>query len=256
MPTLQRKHWIALGVIAYLLFMLVRLPARVLAGTLARNGVVTGELTGTLWRGQAQQLQAGVLNLGKVAWQWRALPLFAGQLAADIQITQDNGHAEARVALSLNGTLTVTQLNASLPLQSLVGSGGLPGGWIGKAQARFSDLSFKNNWPVSAHGELDVLDLTGPARTPNNLGSYHLSFPVTDNQKSNNEQALVGALSDRPDAAIAVTGTLKLEANRNYLLDTMVMARGNAPADIVQGMQMLGSPDAQGRRPFSVSGSF
>lgn len=256
MPALQRKHWILLGVVAYLLFMLVHLPARVLAGTLTRNGVITGELTGTVWDGQAQQLQAGVLHLGKVAWQWRVLPLFTGKLAADIQVTQDNGHAEARVAWSLGGTLTVTQLNASMPLQSLVGSGGLPGGWVGKAQARFNDLSFKNNWPVAAHGELDVLDLTGPARAPNNLGSYHLSFPANNNQQNSNEQALVGALTDHPDAALGVTGTLKLAANRSYLLDTLVMARGNAPADIVQGMQMLGAPDAQGRRPFSVSGTF
>ena len=38
-------------------------------------------------------------------------------------------------------------------------------------------------------------------------------------------------------------------------LDAQVAARANTPPNIAQGMQILGAPDAQGRRPFSVSGT-
>jgi general secretion pathway protein N len=249
----QVKRWLIFGALAYAIFLLSQLPARLLGNTLNRHGIATGALTGSIWHGHAQRLQAGILNLGTVEWQWRFLPLFAGRLAADVSVTTaDSGHADSRIAMSVNGKVILSNFTASLPLQSIVGSGGLPGGWMGRTQARLQQLVLKDGWPVAASGELDVIDLTGPAQAPSNIGSYHLSFPAS----GSNEHTLIGTLTDRDGAAIAATGTLKLGSDRSYVLDTLVMARANAPASIVDGMKYLGPADAQGRRPFSVSGTF
>jgi hypothetical protein len=177
--------------------------------------------------------------------------LLTGKLAADIKLTQPNGFAQSRVSVGLTGRITLGDLSATLPLQSIVGSGGLPGGWVGTAQARFSELVLKDAWPIAAQGTLDVVDLTGPARQPNNIGAYRLTFPTG----ADSGDALLGKLEALEGAAIDVTGTLKFAADRSYLLDAMVAARGNAPQNIAEGMQYLGAPDAQGRRPFSVSGT-
>jgi general secretion pathway protein N len=240
------------GIAAYLLFLLVTLPATVLSTQLARHGVTSTSTSGSVWNGQMNGLQAGVLNLGNVEWHMRFLPLLTGRLAADINLTQSDGFAQSRVGVGFTGNITFTDLSATLPLQSIVGSGGLPGGWVGTAQARFSELVFKDAWPVAAHGTLDVIDLSGPARQPSNLGAYRLTFPADATVSAD---ALLGKLEALEGAVVDVTGTLKFAAGRSYLLDTMVAARGNAPQNIAQGMQYLGSPDAQGRRPFSVSGT-
>ena len=125
------------------------------------------------------------------------------------------------------------------------------GGWVGKAQAKFSELELKNGWPVQASGTLDLVDVTGPVSQPNNIGAYRLKFPAP----SSGNDGLLGTLESQPDAALDVMGTLKFAADRSYTLDTQVAARPNAPKNLVNLLQYLGAPDAQGRRPFSVSGT-
>jgi hypothetical protein len=39
-------------------------------------------------------------------------------------------------------------------------------------------------------------------------------------------------------------------------MDGMVAPRASAAANIVQQLQMLGAPDAQGRRSFSIANTF
>ncbi len=248
---LTPRKWLLIGVGAYLLFVLVTLPATLLSRQLAKHGVRSAGVSGSVWHGQVTGLQAGVLNLGNAEWRMRFLPLLTGKLAADVKLTQANGFAQARVSAALTGRIALTDVSASLPLQSLVGSGGLPGGWVGTAQAKFSELVLKDNWPVSAQGTLDIVDLTGPAGQPNNIGAYRLQFPAPNAVAD----TLTGALEDLDGAVIDVTGTLKFAADRSYELNTLVAARNTTPTNIAESMQVLGPPDAQGRRPLSVSGT-
>ncbi len=252
----KRSKWLIVGLVAYLLFLLANIPASTLAKQLATRGVQTSGSSGSIWHGQFTGLRAGVLNLGDIEWRWRFLPLLTGKLAADFDMKQSNGYAQGRAAMALSGKLQFTNLSASLPLQSLLGNGGLPGGWVGTAQIRFDELSLDNNWPVSAQGTLDVVDLTGPVSAPNNIGAYRLSFPAAGGAANTAANTLTGDLKDLDGAALSVVGQLTLNNDRNYLLETQVAARANAPAGLAQNMQILGTPDAQGRRPFSLSGSF
>jgi len=247
----SRGKWITAGVVAYVLFLLITLPASLITARLAKHGVISSATSGSVWHGQVTGLQVGVLNLGNAEWQLRFLPLFTGKLAADIKLKQADGFADARVAVALSGNIILSDVSASLPLQSIVGNGGLPGGWVGKAQAKLNKVEIKQGWPIAAQGTLDLIDVTGPARQPSNIGAYRLKFPA-DNASAN---TLMGTLESLQDAALDVTGTIKFAADRSYQLDTMVAARGNAPPGFADGMQYLGPPDAQGRRPFSVSGT-
>lgn len=249
---LQRPAWrlVLAGLVVYFIFLIVNLPASVLFTQLAKRGIQASTITGTLWHGRAGNVQVGVLQLGTAEWQLRFLPLFVGKLAADVKLTPVKGFAQGAVSLSLGGTVVFNEFSASLPLESVVGAGGLPGGWTGTVQAKLGRLVLKDNWPVAAKGTLDIIDLAGPARQPINIGAYRVTF-AGEQQKD----VLTGALQDAPGAAIAVNGTLKFAAGRSYELDTLVAARPNTPESIAQSMQALGPPDAQGRRPFSVAGS-
>ncbi|MGD9843439.1 MAG: type II secretion system protein N [Steroidobacteraceae bacterium] len=247
-----RGKWLIIGVLVYLIFLLITIPASVLIKQLAKHGIQVSSSSGSVWHGQVTDLRAGVLNLGNIDWQVRFMSLLTGKLAADVKLKQNTGFANGRVSIGLSGKLQLNQMSASLPLQSIVGSGGLPGGWTGTAQAKFDELILDNNWPVAARGTLDVIDLTGPASQPNNIGAYRLSFPAN----GSNATTVIGDLQDLDGASLSVAGQLKLTSDRNYLLETQVAARTNTPASIANGMQYLGAADAQGRRPFSLSGSF
>jgi hypothetical protein len=53
-----------------------------------------------------------------------------------------------------------------------------------------------------------------------------------------------------------VNGTLSLGADRSYVIDGLVAPRPDATPAVTDTLRYLGAPDAQGRRPFSVAGTY
>ena len=81
-------------------------------------------------------------------------------------------------------------------------------------------------------------------------GSYSLTFPPSTGGDP------VGQLRDLGGGPLAVEGTLRLTPEPGFDLEGLVKARPTASADLAKDIQFLGSPDAQGRRPFSLAGTF
>jgi hypothetical protein len=65
----------------------------------------------------------------------------------------------------------------------------------------------------------------------------------------------VGDLTDL-GGPLAVRGTLRLTNQPGYVLEGQVAARADAAPELVSNLQFLGTPDASGRRPFSIAGTF
>ncbi|HMN43291.1 MAG TPA: type II secretion system protein N [Povalibacter sp.] len=245
----MKKVWlmVALGVAAYLVFALVTVPASVVASFLP-PGVVAAGTEGTAWNGRAATVVVGGAPIGSITWKLHALPLLALKLKADVKVTRSDGFLQATVATSGGEDLSLTQFTGSLPLASLP-PGAMPGGWTGTLNMRLARLDLTNGWPVGADGTLEVIDLVGPARKPVGMGSYKIIFPP---ELTGNE--LVGALSDM-GGPLEIAGNVRLSANRSYLIEGSVATRPEASQSMTDSLQILGTPDAQGRRPFSLSGT-
>ena len=65
---------------------------------------------------------------------------------------------------------------------------------------------------------------------------------------------LVGALSDM-GGPLEIAGNVRLSPDRSYLIEGSVAPRPEADKSMTDSLQILGAPDAQGRRPFSLSGT-
>lgn len=245
----MKRLWlmVALGVATYLVLALVTLPANVIASRLPPDIVMAG-VEGTVWNGRAATVLAGGAHIGNVAWKLHVLPLLRLKLKADVKVTRSDGFLQATVAMSGSEDVTLSQLTGSLPLASLP-AGTAPGGWTGMLNARLARLELKNGWPVGADGTIEVIDLFGPARKPAKMGSYKIVFPP---ELIGNE--LVGALSDM-GGPLEIAGNVRLSPDRSYLVEGSVAARPEADKSMTDSLQILGAPDAQGRRPFSLSGT-
>jgi general secretion pathway protein N len=243
----MKKLWpiVALGVVAYLVFAIATLPARLLVSRLA-PAVTAAGVHGTVWNGQAQVVQTGNTRVGSVAWKLRALPLLIGRLQGDLKVTRVDGFAQARFKGRFSGAIELTDVTASTPLAALAAA---PGGWTGTVNARLAHLALENGWPMSAEGTIEVLDLTGPARRPANMGGYKITFPPG---ASGDE--LVGALSDM-GGPLNLAGNLRLKPDRSYVVEGAVAARPEAPKNVADALQYLGPPESDGRRPFSIAGT-
>jgi general secretion pathway protein N len=242
---------VALGVGAFFLLLLVTLPAQVVMGLLGRLGVDATGVSGSVWNGQAAMVRVRTVPLGQVEWNLHVLKLLTGRASATVAVKQGAAFAQGDVSAALGGRITLSDVSASWPLASLAAAG-LPAGWTGTANARLSELVVENGLPVALTGNIDLVNLVGPANRPASLGSYRATFPSST---GNTGDGIAADLKDL-DGPIAVTATLRVQRDRSYLIDGQIATRPEAPSQVVSALQYLGEADASGQRPFSLSGTF
>lgn len=239
-----------LGLLAFLILLVTTLPARVLLDRIP--GVEATGVGGSIWSGRADALAVQGFALGRVEWRLFALPLLRGRLDVDATISPPDGNGSARCLIGMNQRAHCSRVVANLPLEFLPLSS-LPQGWTGRIEANFTELNIERGWPTAARGQLEVRDLNRPTNAgATSFGSYKLVLPAPDTQAT--EGALIGALSDT-GGPLNVVGTLRLSADRSYVIDGRVAARNDAPTEIARSLEYLGTPDSQGRREFSLAGT-
>lgn len=246
---MKRRWLVILGVVAFIAFALTTLPARVLLGFFSEAGVHAAGVEGTVWNGRAQVVRVGETSLGAVEWNLHALALLTLQLKADVKVTRPDGFGQARVSSRSPSAIKVSDLSASLPLH-VVADHTFPG-TQGTINMRFDTLILEDGWPRAAEGYADLLNVSGANRQSPVSGSFKLSFPAPNSPAR--DDVLVGALSDI-EGPLQVSGTLELRGERGYLFRGLVNTRPGAPKNLENQLVILGSPDAQGRRQFSVEG--
>jgi hypothetical protein len=133
-----------------------------------------------------------------------------------------------------------------LPLQG--GLSLLPQGLAGTVQVALDQVRFRHGELVALTGSVRVLQLRSDAQSMD-LGSFELQFPSTLP-----DSPIQGQLRDL-GGPLAVSGQLQLTRGNNYALSGSVTARGDASPQLVQALELLGPPDPQGRRTFSLAGS-
>jgi general secretion pathway protein N len=246
----MNKVWplVALGVGAFLLLALVTLPAGTVLSYFHPPGVALSGVSGTIWKGRAEAVRSGSTHVGSVEWNLSILALFTGKLGADVKVTRSDGFAQASIAVS-GARITLREFNASLPLSALPPNV-VRGGWTGTARLRLAQLALENAWPVAATGTVEVADLVGPANRPASLGGYKVVFP----EGAATAEGLKGALSDT-GGPLAVNGSVDIKKDRSYLVSGLIATRPGAPGDMSRTLEILGEPDAQGRRQFSMEGT-
>lgn len=240
---------IAVAIAAFLLTLVLFLPATLIAGRLPPN-VATGTLSGTLWNGGADAVTVSGRLLGAARWKVLPLQIFRGRLAIDAELVRPDGVARGRCALGLRRVVELSNVEAHWPIGELPVRA-LPPGWSGVIQATAPTLRLDDGALTAVTGSIDILNVREPGPNGVALGSYHLTF----DDDSRQGDKLVGQIQDL-QGPMEVSGTLTLGADRNYVIDGLVAARSGAPAGMVERLRYLGSPDAEGRRPFSVAGTY
>jgi general secretion pathway protein N len=243
---MRRGVWIgAAALVVFLIIILAQFPAQWAAGALPRD-LSCQQLSGSVWNGTCSGLTAHGATLGDLSWSLRPVRLFTGHLNVDVAWVQAMSFARGNLEVSPGGAVSASDFHASFPLdRQLLPQ--LPPGIRGSAQADLAAMRFDGKRVTALEGQIDVHGLVARDGTP--LGDYRLSFPGGSTDEP------VGRLRDI-GGPLAVDGSLRLTREPGFVLDAKVAARPSAPPDLAQDLQLLGSPDAQGRRPFSVSATF
>ena len=161
-----------------------------------------------------------------------------------------DGRVEADFERAYSGRLLIESARGELPLEALnaLGVRGVRN-WRGRIAADIGRLVIDENWPVAAVGTVDLHDLTAPPPRVAALGSFRLSFP----EQAGND-GLIASVT-QTDGPLLVDGQLTLGPDRSFLIEGRLAPRGTPSPDLANLLQVLGPPDAGGRRPFSLSGT-
>lgn len=240
---------IAAGVTAFALSLVVFLPASLIAHALPA-GVTTGVLSGTVWNGATDALSIDNHLIGGLRWRVRPLELFRGRLALDAEIAAPGGGGNGYVSVGFGRRVDLENVAlrwslGALPVRVL------PPGWSGDLQANLPRIRLQGSAIEEIVGTVEALNLREPLPNGVAVGSYRLTFDETASQG----ERIVGRLQDLA-GPMQVSGSVTLTHDHGYVIDGLVAARSSAPPTMVERLRYLGSPDAQGRRPFSLAGTY
>jgi general secretion pathway protein N len=247
---MKRAIWlIVFAVLVFGAFVIARLPASwALPGP--KSGIACADIDGTVWSGTCTGLTANGQAIGDVTWDVHAARLLAAKLNATLDLTRPTGTAHGVVEMGFNKTITAREVKADLPLDPTL-LPQLPPNLRATLHADLALLQVEGQVIKVVQGKIEADNLTeGVGQDMTSLGNYTLTFPP-----SSADGDPVGQLRDA-GGPLAVEGTLRLTSEPGFDLQGLVTARPTAPADLAQQIKFLGSPDAQGRRPFALAGSF
>jgi general secretion pathway protein N len=238
---------IVLGLLVFAGIIIARLPASWVMPD-AKSGVACADIDGTIWNGTCTGLTVQQQAIGDLSWELHASRLLAAKLNAAVVLTRPSGISHATVEIGLDKNITARDIRVDMPLdQQLMPQ--LPPNLHGTVHADLALVRVEKGAIKALQGNVEAHDLVdGAGSAAHALGSYSLSFPAAEGNP-------VGKLRDL-GGPLQVDGTFTLTPEPGYILQGFVTPRATAAPDLVREIQILGSPDAQGRRPFGLEGAF
>ncbi|MBT8135461.1 MAG: type II secretion system protein N [Gammaproteobacteria bacterium] len=240
-PPSNARSLLLLGVVAWLVFALVTLPATLAFRWFAPDDILASGISGSVWRGSAVALQAQQIDFQDVDWNFRPTALLSGKFGYTISAGVGSGAVQTIAMFSPTGVITLRDTAGVLPVGAL--SGLLPVTTIdGRIGLDLAELKLKSNWITDARGTVDLVELQLLQPVSEKLGSFALIFDgAADDGLTGQFREVNGPLEAR--------GTLLLLPDNAWKLEGTVKASGDASAQLRRGLPMLGQRNPDGSYP-------
>jgi hypothetical protein len=239
----------AVGVVVFAVAGIATLPASVVTGRLPPQFAVEGA-SGTVWRGAATQVRWQGIPLGALQWRAHPLSLLAGRADYSIDLTRPDGHARGRISATFGGgSVAAEDVELQMPITAL-SPNVAANAWRGDLHGTVTRAEIANGWPVDLVARFTMSRLRPPGAAFE-VGSYELNF----DESASTPQRLTGRVREL-EAPMIVRGQLEILPNRSYTLAGEVTPKPDAPPEVANTIAFLGPADPQGRRSFTITGTF
>jgi hypothetical protein len=249
----SKLSWLALGLGAYIAFVLAQFPANAAYRWFAPPELELADVNGTVWSGRAAVGDVADIAVRDVSWNLAVGSLLIGRVSVAFDARLADGFVNGNL-VATTSQLRLTDVTVSTSLQTL--NDLLPIYAIeGQVSLALERLVIEDAWPLAAVGELRIGNLEAPPFPPTPgagmipLGSFRAQLLELD-------EPGVSALLTDSGGPLELEGRAQLATDRSYLLDGLVRARPEASDMLLQGLAIMTSePDADGRRSFTLAGT-
>jgi general secretion pathway protein N len=221
-------RYVAIGVVAWLVFLLATFPAeRALALAPALPGVAIGNVQGPLWRGQAGHVVAKGIQIDPLRWKFRLLPLFTGRFEFDLQGRLGDKPAHALAGTSFAGEPYLRDVQLSMPASDLLYRLGINQVSVGgELVLDLDDVRFTPTGIPMFSGESHWMPAEVEAPLALSLGKVILTTQHDGSVTQGNLVARDGVLQVQADVA--------LEASGAYRLNAIITRNGTVPQAVTK----------------------
>lgn len=249
----MNKGWIryvALGVVAYLVFLIATLPAKQAYGLVAPKlaPLALYGVEGTVWSGRAAAVMVRGVQLESVAWNLELLPLLQGRIQAHLIFQTSGGTGNARVGRRPGGTLYLGDVNTRIPVAQIapllpmrpVNVGGI-------LDVKLRELTMGAAGIERVLGTVDWKEGAVLAPKQVTLGDFSIAFVET-------KQGVEAQIRDSGSGPLEAKGTLRLGQDGSYEFRGALAARNSASPELSQALQFIGRAGPDGKIPVSYAG--
>ncbi len=237
-----------LALLAFAAILIARLPASWVIPSPPAAVACAGS-DGTLWNGTCSGLTVQGQQVGDVVWELHPGSLLSGKIGAHLAVTRTGGGAlQTDLESSFSGkTVTLHNLKADVQMDAAL-MAALHSDMHGAMRLDLATARVEDGNLTDIKGHIEARDLYQTGGTPGSIGNYAVDFP-------GGTQPPKGKLRD-VGGPLSVEGEVSLEPQRRVVVNGMVAARPTADPSLANQLKILGTADAQGRRPFSLENSF
>jgi hypothetical protein len=230
----------ALGIVAYLVFLMSSVPAGFVLGQLPPEvaGTVVG-VRGTVWSGEAASLTVQGVDLGRLEWSASPFAALIGRASADIAVRGRDLNGTARISAHPGGDVFVRDLQASTTPRLIDQFQPLPAELTGDLALELDTLSYQGGALTDVKGELRWSNAAITAPYGIALGQYTLALETRDD-------AIRGSLTEQ-GSPLRTSGNFMLQkANGEYRLAVRLTPREETPQELRDLLSLLGKTDRSG----------
>lgn len=236
---------VALGLVAYVVFLAMTLPAALALPALLDSrlppGIELGEFKGSIWNGSARITRVHGLDLGELGWKVHFFPLLTATVSAAAGIGREGVDAAGNIRIHGNQVIELDDVVGAIDLEELVAADLLFPGIEGNVTFSITDAELRAGMPsrIAASAQLNGLRL---AFLPDlELGNYHANATMVGDEVQIDIDDQGGPLNVDLTLLLAAEGR-----SLRYTLQGNLRPKPGQPPRLAQALQWLGEPDASG----------
>ncbi len=249
---MKKRYFIISGIITYLVFLIISMPAAPVLSQLHRflPSVSIQGISGSLWDGSAAAITINrQYTLNNTDWNFRGWHLFKGEVSAQINTHYQQQAVSGNFDIHPSGKITAHNVNAGMEAATLAQLARLPLAELsGRVSLKIDQLEWQQGRVPHAVGRLQWNNAAVTVAETARLGDIVIA--LTKNQK----WPLHASISNR-GGEIKLEGEANVSEDGNYSLNLNMLPDKSASSNVRSSLSMIAKPRPNGSYQLNNNGN-
>jgi len=253
--TKKNRRLLYVGLVSYLIFLLITLPASFLTSYILPSvdsaGVVKlKSVHGSLWTGQANDARIGQFYLGALSWDLSSLGLLLGNINLDINFKSDIASGVGDLTLGFGGATSANDVQLNFPAEMLQPLfSGFPISVSGELRGALNEVNYSPFEVLQADGR--IVWQGAALRAPQNIELGDFLIVMSPHNLGTKIK-----ITDENQGPVKTELNIKVTGKGKYTLNGWMQARDQTQQHITEALRFIGArADSTGRYWVSYNGS-